>query len=550
MTGARGRGDRRWRVLELPSMKRPVVPTRRSIPPGRARRGRSVGAPATLAFLVAILTIAACSTEPRATPLLSQKGPQPGSLGPLAILPSNPHYFTDARGRRAVYLTGSHTWNNVQDWGVPDPQSLFDYDAYLEDLQRQGHNFVRLWFSEQATWVAWTAERVSMKPTLYLRTGPGRALDGDLRFDLTRFNPEYFLRLRRRVEAARRRGIYVSVMLFNGWSIEKKEKNAGNPWNGHPFNRANNINGIDGDTDGDGEGKEVHTLVNPSVTALQKAYLAKVIETVGDLDNVLWEISNESHQESTEWQYEMIRTVKAIEAHRGERHPVGMTAMYPTDEEGNTSLLESPADWIAPHGSETDRYQDDPPTPAGRKVVLSDTDHLWGIGGNPRWVWKSLLRGLNPVFMDPYEMNLRGIYPAWPARSSPTPEWDALRSALGYARAVADRVDLASMVPMGQLASSGFCLAAPGREYLVLVPFPGGRLRRLVGLGWPHSAAGSVQIDLSAARGPLDAEWIDVERGRILPGDPVAAGQRLELQAPFVGDAILHLRTPLSGSGS
>jgi len=504
---------------------------------------------AALALLVAMLATAGCGRQPHATPLLSASVRPSGTLGPLAILPSNPHYFTDARGRRAIYLTGSHTWNNVQDWGVSDRRPPFDYDAYLDDLQRYGHNFVRLWVWEQATWVPWTDERVHIEPTLYLRTGPGRALDGDPRFDLTRFDPEYFLRLRRRVEAARRRGFYVSIMLFNGWSIEKKGENPGNPWNGHPFNRANNINGIDGDADRDGEGKEVHTLLDPSVTALQKAYLTKVIDTVGDLDNVLWEISNESHPGATEWQYEMIRTVKAIEARRGPGHPVGMTSMFPTGEGGNTPLLESPADWIAPHASRIDRYRDDPPTPTVRKVVLSDTDHLWGIGGNPRWVWKSLLRGLNPVFMDPYEMALRGIYPAWPARSSPAPEWDDLRRALGYARAVADRVDLASMAPMGRLASSGFCLAAPGREYLVLVPFLGGRLRRLAALV-RRSAAGSVQVDLSEAPGPLDLEWIDVERGRILPGDPVTGGRRLEVRAPFVGDGILHLKAPRRGPGS
>jgi hypothetical protein len=496
-----------------------------------------------LALLVAALTLAACREPVPGTPLLSGKAPSSDTLGPLAVLPSNPHYFTDARGRRAVYVTGSHTWNNVQDWGAPDVARPFDYDAYLEDLRRYGLNFIRLWFWEQATWVPWTAERVRIGPSLYLRTGPGRALDGDLRFDLTRFNPEYFGRLRQRVEAAGRRGFYVSIMLFNGWSIEKKGDNPGNPWNGHPLNRENNVNGIDGDTDGDGEGKEVHTLSNPAVTAVQKAYLAKVVEALDGLDNVLWEISNESHPGAAEWQYEMIRTVKQLEERRGKSHPVGMTSMFPTGKEGNAPLFASPADWIAPHASDTDRYRDDPPAPSGQKVVLSDTDHLWGIGGNPRWVWKSFLRGLNPVFMDPYEMRLHGIYPAWPARSAPASEWASLRQALGYARAVADRVDLASMVPMGQLASSGFCLAAPGREYLVLVPFPGGRLRRLAGLMQPRLAAGSARIDLSGARGPFDVEWIDVERGRIVPGDPVAGGQRLEVHAPFVGDAVIHLKT-------
>ena len=36
---------------------------------------------------------------------------------PLRALAANPNYFTDGSGK-AVYLTGSHTWNNLQDWGA------------------------------------------------------------------------------------------------------------------------------------------------------------------------------------------------------------------------------------------------------------------------------------------------------------------------------------------------------------------------------------------------------------------------------------------------
>ena len=53
----------------------------------------------------------------------------------------------------------------------------------------------------------------------FLRTGPGVALDGKPQFDLSQFDPNYFDRLRSRVLQARDRGIYVSVMLFNGWSV-------------------------------------------------------------------------------------------------------------------------------------------------------------------------------------------------------------------------------------------------------------------------------------------------------------------------------------------
>jgi len=46
-------------------------------------------------------------------------------------------------------------------------------------------------------------------------------------------------------------------------------------------------------------------------------------------------------------------------------------------------------------------WMNDPPPGDGRKVSLSDTDYLWGHGGNCQWARKSLLCGLTPIFMAP-----------------------------------------------------------------------------------------------------------------------------------------------------
>ncbi|MFO7957163.1 MAG: hypothetical protein R6X33_08670 [Candidatus Brocadiia bacterium] len=64
--------------------------------------------------------------------------------GPLRRNPANPRYFTDDTGE-AVFLTGSHTWNNLQDMGPDDPPMAFDWDRYLDWLTDLNHNFVRLW---------------------------------------------------------------------------------------------------------------------------------------------------------------------------------------------------------------------------------------------------------------------------------------------------------------------------------------------------------------------------------------------------------------------
>ena len=65
------------------------------------------------------------------------------------------------------------------------------------------------------------------------------------KFDLRQFNPAYFDRLRARVIAARERGIYVSIMLFEDWVFMAKRKD--HPVELHPFHKDNNVSGINGD---------------------------------------------------------------------------------------------------------------------------------------------------------------------------------------------------------------------------------------------------------------------------------------------------------------
>ena len=82
-------------------------------------------------------------------------------------------------------------------------------------------------------------------------------------------------------------------MLFEGWSLGPVT-NSTNPWTYHPYNVKNNINGINGDPSNTGNGYTIQTTSEPAaVLQAQQAYVRKVIDTVNDLDNVLYEISNE-----------------------------------------------------------------------------------------------------------------------------------------------------------------------------------------------------------------------------------------------------------------
>src|SRR5215469_6784938 len=167
-----------------------------------------------------MLTLTLCSfaygqdAGPKVAPLRAQT-----SSGPLRANPANGRYFTDGSGK-AIYLTGSHTWSNLMDRGTLHPPRVpFDYPAYMKWMVAQNFNFMRLWTAElpDSDNTDDPDENVVALPWKWLRTGPGYANDGGLKFDLTKLDQTYFDRMRPRTITASQHGIYVSVQLFNGY---------------------------------------------------------------------------------------------------------------------------------------------------------------------------------------------------------------------------------------------------------------------------------------------------------------------------------------------
>jgi hypothetical protein len=453
-----------------------------------------------LGGLIAIVVVA----------LRSSNENRPETLEPHA---ANPRYFADGSGR-PLYLTGSHTWSNLVDIGTSYPPPRFDFAAYLDLLERYGHNFIRLWTHEQPQWAPAREGPVAyLSPQPWVRSGPGKALDGLPRFDLERFNPAYFQRLRARVLAAEARGIYVSVMLFEGWQLQFSRPPFN--WRTHPFNENNNINGIDGDVNGDGRGIEVHTLANRAVTEIQRAYVRKVVDTVSDLDNVLFEIANESGGYSTAWQYSMIDLIKTHQERNGQtRHPVGMTFQYSGG--NNATLFRSEADWISPRA---DSYLVEPPATDGRKVVVLDTDHICGVCPGAAFIWRSFFRGSSTIYMDPLFSNN-------PVANDPggVAVYEEARLAMANTLRLAHQIDLAAMEPGPDVSSTGYALVDRGDRYLVYQP-----------------DGGPFRVDLRGVDRTLVGRWLNPATGRFGPGTRVSGGAWLGFQPPSEGPAVLFL---------
>jgi len=458
--------------------------------------------------------------------------------GPL-VASGNPNYFKDANGA-VLILNGSQTWNTFQDWGGNGSLQTLDFNAFVSFLTKHGHNFTLLWITEMPKFCGFPATASSPPdliagPLPWLRTGPGNATDGALKFDLTKFNQGFFDRLRTRTEALNNAGIYVGVYLFTGEWLNIFRCSS----DGYPYTRANNINGVDDGYTGEKKGIGSIAMTAPNaITRFQDAYVEKVIDTLNDLPNVLWIVSEEAPANSTWWNDHQIAHTRAYESKKPHQHPIGYAALI-----GSTdgTLYNSDADWVAPAA----RISPAESCGSGHprcKVNVNDSDHsYWEMWKetpqvNRNYAWENFMQGNQVLFMDPYvayyprESRNLCVSPTNAICRGPDKRYDNFRDNLGYILRYSRKLNLAKVTPNSSLSSTGYCVAqAPpvGAEYLVYAP-----------------SGGPFTVNLSAMPGSrtLSVEWFNPSAGVAIPGDPIPAGSSSQsFNPPFNGDAVLYL---------
>jgi hypothetical protein len=449
---------------------------------------------------------------------------------PLVVSSSNPRYFANVNGE-VIYFRGSHTWTNLQEWSTAWPiTTFFDFTAYINYMQLVGSNFMRMWMMEQPAHIINEPQTIYFDPLPWSRPGPGTAADGRPKFDLGTFNQTYFDRMRARCIAAGAKGIYVSIMMFDGVSLMAGTPNA---WTYHPFNVNNNINGINGDPSNTGVGWDTRSLSLPDVIALQRLYIDKLIDTVNDLDNILYEISNEDVEAAVPWQYDVISYIRSYELTKAKRHPVWMTT--PVSPKGvlYSDLTNSAANAVSPAINSTPgSWNDNITESTGAKVVILDQDHIASTPpqNSDLWTWKGFLRGNNVIHMDNLAgLNITGSYLADPTvNAGNLPYAKPMRRAMRQTGSYAARCNLNTTVPKSALSSTGYCIATPGTQYLVLQP---------------SSSRSSFTVNLSAGRGKMfSVEWLNVRNDNVSYGSPVAGGSAAQsFTVPFSGAAALFL---------
>jgi hypothetical protein len=161
-------------------------------------------------------------------------------------------------------------------YGALDPN--FDYKNFFKILYSCGVNLVRVF--GMSTWNNYF---------------PWKKL-AEHQYDITRLDGNYFEHLKNFVTEAKKYGIIVMIDLFDECGLETKW----NRWEVHAFNSKNNINGYINSTCG------VPDFYNGKYWPQQAMYIDKVLETLKDFDNVIYEMVNEPSNKAFDekvWKY-------------------------------------------------------------------------------------------------------------------------------------------------------------------------------------------------------------------------------------------------------
>ncbi len=200
---------------------------------------------------------------------------------PIHLDPRNPHYFR-FRGRTVALTASGEHYGAVLN-------ADFDFRKYLATLSAEGLNYTRIFGGSYV--------EVPAKSFGILRNDlapqPGRLIapwarsevpgyaGGGNKFDLSRWNGEYFGRYRDFLAEASRLGIVVEITLFSSQYGDAQ-------WNLSPFNPSNNVNHT-----GAIDWKKLATLENGNLLSFQEQYTRKLVREANGFDNVIFEIQNE-----------------------------------------------------------------------------------------------------------------------------------------------------------------------------------------------------------------------------------------------------------------
>jgi hypothetical protein len=232
---------------------------------------------------------------------------------PIALHPDNPHYFV-WRDEPTILITSGEHYGALLNLD-------FDYVAYFDALQADGLNHTRTFsgvYRETPSSFGITDNPLAPQPNRFAcpwrRSDRPGYYDGGGKFDLTKWDPTYFARLKDFMTAAARRGIVVELTLFCPMYRDEL-------WQACPMNDANNINGV-----GRVGREQVYTLDHPDLLAVQIQLTKKIVSELRDFDNLYYEVCNEPYfgGVTMDWQHRIVETIVDAERDFPAKHLISM----------------------------------------------------------------------------------------------------------------------------------------------------------------------------------------------------------------------------------
>lgn len=218
---------------------------------------------------------------------------------------ANPRYY-EFRGKPTILLTSAEHYGAVLN-------GEFDFMKYLDTLKADGLNLTRAFsgvYRETPGDFGIPLNTLAPKPDRFLAPY-ARAAGG--KYDLKKWDPAYWSRLKRFLAAAGERGIVVEYTLFCVYYRDQMWETA--PW--HPANNVNGMPSVPRD--------EVLTLRHAGLVRVQEEFVRKVAAELKDVDNVIYEICNEPYVTKVpdEWQRHMAKMLYEAESALPARHMIG-----------------------------------------------------------------------------------------------------------------------------------------------------------------------------------------------------------------------------------
>jgi hypothetical protein len=202
---------------------------------------------------------------------------------PLKIHPDNPHYFL-FRGKPAILIGSTEHYGAVMNLD-------FDYVRYLDELSEKGLNITRTFsgiYVEQQG--AFGIKKNTLAPGQgkficpWPRSNQPGYPGGGNKFNLSKWDEAYFVRLKDFISEAGKRNIIVELDLFSNFYDTIQ-------WKLSPLFFTNNINDLDTVLDQ----KEVLSLRHPDLLKIQEEMVRKIVLECNGFDNLYFEVCNEPY---------------------------------------------------------------------------------------------------------------------------------------------------------------------------------------------------------------------------------------------------------------